>query len=59
MAKRAQAEPKARPYPLISPQERLAVWEKARGMWKRRNPEPIGELKKIRDEWIRKPFRRD
>ena len=34
-------------YPLITTKERLAIWEKARGLWKGRVPEPIREPKKI------------
>jgi len=59
MAKRDQARLKAHVYPLISPKERLAIWEKARGLWKHRNPDPIRELKKMRQQWTRKSFRPD
>jgi hypothetical protein len=45
---------KASMYPLIIPRERLSIWEKARGMWKRRKPDPAKELKKMRKEWARK-----
>jgi hypothetical protein len=55
MAKRAQGRGVYVIYPLISPKERLALWEKARGAWKRRNPEPIRELNKMRGEWSKKP----
>jgi hypothetical protein len=41
-------------YPLITTKERLAIWEKARGLWKERVPEPIGELKKMRASWAKK-----
>lgn len=41
-------------YPLISPKERLLVWERIKGMWKNRKPDPIKELKKMRREWERK-----
>jgi hypothetical protein len=34
-------------YSLIITKERLAIWEKARGLWKGRVPEPIREPKKI------------
>ena len=34
-------------YPLISTKERLAIWEKARGLWKGRVLEQIREPKKI------------
>jgi hypothetical protein len=55
MAKRAGSESKSQIYPLITPKERLAVWEKARGAWKRRSPNPLDELKKMRREWPKKP----
>jgi hypothetical protein len=51
MAKRAQPLSNARVYPLITAKERLAVWEKARGVWKRRSSEPLQELKKMRATW--------
>lgn len=41
-------------YPLITPSERISIWEKARGMWKDRKPDPMQELKKMRKEWDRK-----
>ncbi len=41
-------------YPLITTKERLAIWEKARGLWKGRVPEPIRELKKMRSSWAKK-----
>jgi len=59
MAKRIQREPHACRYPLVTPKERLAIWEKARGLWKHRDPDPVGELKKIRQEWTRKSIRPD
>ncbi len=54
MAKRIQPQLK-HVYPLISPKERLAIWEKARGLWKRRKPDPARELKKMRQEWTGRP----
>jgi hypothetical protein len=45
---------KASMYPFMIPRERLSIWEKARGMWKRRKPDPAKELKKMRKEWARK-----
>jgi hypothetical protein len=54
MAKRSVTPQKSKIYPLISAKERLAVWEKARGAWKRRRPDPIAELGKLRREWLRK-----
>ncbi len=59
MAKRTERESQARIYPLVSPKKRLAIWEKARGLWKRRDPDPVRELKKMRQEWTRKPIRPD
>jgi hypothetical protein len=57
MAKRVQAERKSQIYPLITPKQRLAIWEKARGVWKRRHPDPVRELGKMRREWSGKsPF---
>lgn len=32
----------------INPKERLAAWERVRGMWKNRKPDPIKELAKMR-----------
>jgi len=54
MAKRSQSHGKPKVYPLMSPDERLAVWEKARGIWKHRHPDPIRELKEIRGTWSKK-----
>jgi hypothetical protein len=59
MAKRAPGEPKSQVYPLITPKERLAVWEKVRGAWKKRSPDPVRELRKMREEWPRKPVSAD
>ncbi len=41
-------------YPLITPAERLVIWERVRGIWKNRKPDPLQELKKMRKEWERK-----
>ena len=54
MGKRSQPLSHARVYPLITAKERLAVWEKARGVWKGRSPEPLRELKKMRASWSKK-----
>lgn len=40
-------------YPLLGERERLQIWARARGMWKRRTRDPIPELKKMRKEWER------
>lgn len=47
-----QKHPQTLPVP-VSGKERLAIWEKARGMWKSRKPDPIRELAKMRKEWDR------
>jgi hypothetical protein len=54
MAKRSQPVSGSRIYPIISGKERLAIWEKARGMWKRRAADPLQELKKMRASWVKK-----
>ncbi len=54
MAKRSHPVSGSRVYPIISGKERLAVWEKARGMWKKRAADPFLELKKMRASWIKK-----
>lgn len=41
-------------YSLPTVEERISVWEKARGMWKQRKPNVIRELVKMRREWERK-----
>ncbi len=40
-------------YPLISVKERLLIWQKAKGIWKNRKPNPEIEMRKIRKEWER------
>ena len=47
MIKRSPSPSSLRLCPLITTKERLAIWEKARGLWKGRVPEPIREPKKI------------
>jgi len=37
-----------------TPREILQIWERARGIWKKKKPEPITYLKKLRKEWERK-----
>jgi hypothetical protein len=34
-------------------EDRGKLWEKARGMWKNRKPDPIKEHEEIREEWGR------
>jgi hypothetical protein len=36
---------------LINNEERLKIWKRARGLWKKRKPDPIKELKRIREDW--------
>ncbi len=48
MAKRSRPVSGSRIYPIISGKERLAIWEKARGMWKKRGADPLQELKEMR-----------
>ena len=40
-------------YGLLRGKERLSVWQKMRGMWKHRKPEPVTELRHIRKGWER------
>lgn len=41
-------------YPLSTAKERISVWKEARGIWKNKKPDPIQELKKIREGLNRK-----
>jgi len=41
-------------YPLITTRERLWLLKNIKGIWKNRKPDPIKELKKMRQEWNRK-----
>ena len=34
-----------------TPREILQIWQKARGIWKWKKPEPITYLRKLRREW--------
>jgi hypothetical protein len=54
MAKRAQPVSSSRIYPIISGKERLAICEKARGVWQKRGTDPVQELKKMRASWVKK-----
>jgi hypothetical protein len=40
--------------PLPSPEERLKLWQRFKGMWQNRVPDPVEELGNIRQEWDRK-----
>lgn len=39
--------------PILDNTEKRAIWEKAKGVWKNKTPDPIKELKKIRRGWNR------
>jgi hypothetical protein len=39
--------------PLLTPAECLKLWQRFKGMWKNRTPDPIEELEKMRQEWDR------
>ncbi len=54
MAKRSQPVSGSRFYRIIRGKERLAIWEKARGIWKKRGADPVQELKKMRAAWVKK-----
>jgi len=40
-------------FPIPSPAERLKLWQRFKGIWQNRTPDPIEELQKIRKEWDR------
>ena len=40
-------------FPLLTPEERLKLWQCHKGMWEGRSPDPAEELKKMREEWDR------
>lgn len=54
MATLTRTKIQPRMHPLITAVERLAAWERARGMWQRRQPDAIHELKNMRKGWERK-----
>jgi hypothetical protein len=39
--------------PLLAPEERLKLWQRFKGMWKDRTPDPIEALDKMLKEWER------
>lgn len=41
------------PIPNKTLNNRLKIWQSARGIWKNRKPDPIKELEKIRSGWDR------
>lgn len=51
---KTQTQERIHIHPLLTPKERLLIWEKVRGIWKNRKPDPMQELKKMRKEWDRK-----
>jgi hypothetical protein len=38
----------------LTGKERLELWEKYRGIWKNKKPDPIKTLQRMRKEWERK-----
>jgi hypothetical protein len=46
--------------PLPSPEERLKQWQRFKGIWQNRIPDPVEELEKMCKEWDRElsPVRR-
>jgi hypothetical protein len=56
---RTTAKPHNRPLTaslLLKGEDRLKAWQKVRGLWKNRKPDPIKELEKMRAEWERDPL---
>ncbi|MDI6591395.1 MAG: hypothetical protein QME61_00405 [Patescibacteria group bacterium] len=47
-------QPKTKTLVGRTPKEILQIWEKARGIWKKKKPGPITYLRKMRKEWKRK-----
>ena len=39
--------------PQLTPEERLKLWQRFKGTWEGRIPDPVEELEKIRIEWDR------
>jgi hypothetical protein len=39
--------------PQLTPEERLKLWQRFKGTWKGRIPDPVEELNKIRKDWDR------
>ena len=39
--------------PLPTPEERLKLWQRFKGMWQNRTPDPVEDLEKIHKEWDR------
>jgi hypothetical protein len=39
--------------PLPTPEERLKLWQRYKGMWQKRVPDPVEQLEKMRKEWDR------
>lgn len=47
-------QPRAKLSQLKRPREIWKIWERAKGIWAKKKPEPIKYLKKLRKEWERK-----
>jgi hypothetical protein len=56
MANQVHTKMRSMAYLLPTAEERILIWEKARGVWKQRKPDAIRELAKMRREWNRKPL---
>jgi hypothetical protein len=39
--------------PVLTPEERLKLWQSFKGIWRSRTPDPVEELEKMRKEWDR------
>ncbi len=39
--------------PLLEPEERLKLWRRFKGIWESRVPDPVEDLRNIRNEWDR------
>jgi len=39
--------------PTATPRKRLLAWKSVRGLWKKKKPDPVRELVKMRKEWAR------
>jgi hypothetical protein len=39
--------------PLLTPEERLKLWQRFKGIWQNLIPDPVEELEKMRKEWER------
>ncbi len=39
--------------PLPTPEERLKLWQRYKGMWQKRVPDPVEDFETMREEWDR------